>query len=81
MIERISGFRQVVPPSRGDLRTRLLKDSLHENSRVLFRYREARKRGRVLELLPRAALIEFHDSNAAKTRVVSYSSILRVLAS
>jgi len=80
MIDRISGVERMWPPGRADLRVRLMRESLHRNSEVSFRYRGARQTGRVLELLPRAVVVEFRVGGASRAEAVRYNSILRVLS-
>jgi hypothetical protein len=76
MIGRVSGVPGL---GRPELRVELLKASLHQDSRVVFRYRGARQTGRVLELLARAAVVEFRVGSARRAEAVGYNSILRVI--
>jgi len=79
MIRGVSGFRGMFRPVRPNLRMQLLRESLHRNSMVQFRYRGSRQTGRVLELQPRTVVIEFRYRGTDRTEIVKYSSILRVL--
>jgi hypothetical protein len=79
VIHRVGPAGAAPGPAYADPRLRLLKDGLHQNSEVSFRYRGSRHVGRVLELLPKAVLIEFRLQRAERVEHVGYGSILRVL--